>query len=353
MTRQTRRRFSPEYKEQAVARLLAPGATQASVAAELGVTPTQLKTWRLELEAAGSASAIERQQAEAGELVAAAPGQQTSEGGGGGAAQGLGFFRTVGGEDMNAKLAFIAAHMAEHAVRLMCRVLGVSRSWFHAWRRAAPTRAERATRREVLVAEVREIFEASRQRYGAPRVHADLQAQGRRISKRTVAKLMKQNGIRPPRGKRRVPITTDSRHAHAVAPNMLDRNFEIAVPDTVWLADISYIPTVEGWLYLAAVKDLATMEIVGWSMSDRLKSTLCEDALKMAQALISLPGPLFSPGLEHRPPHDGVGRFGLPMLQAESAGLARSNGARGMAVASSRQRYHPPAADLVVQPIIR
>jgi transposase InsO family protein len=80
---------------------------------------------------------------------------------------------------------------------------------------------------------------------------------------------MKQNGIRPPRGK---PITTDSQHAHAVAPNMLDRNFEIAVPHTVWLADISYIPTDEGWLYLAAVKDLATMEIVGWSMSDRLKS---------------------------------------------------------------------------------
>ena len=78
------------------------------------------------------------------------------------------------------------------------------------------------------------------------------------MSKRTVAKLMTQNGIRPPRGKRRVPLTTDSRHAHAVAPNMLDRNFEIAVPDTVWLADISYIPTDEGWLYLAAVKDLAT-----------------------------------------------------------------------------------------------
>ena len=93
---------------------------------------------------------------------------------------------------------------------------------------------------------------------------------------------MKENGIRPPRGKRRVPITTDSRHAHAVAPNLLDRNFEIAVPDTVWLADISYIPSDEGWLYLAAVKDLAAMEIVGWSMSDRLKSTLCEDALKMA-----------------------------------------------------------------------
>src|SRR5512144_384167 len=87
-----------------------------------------------------------------GRTGAAAPGQQTSEGGGGGAAQGLGFFCTVGGEDMNAKLAFIAAHMAEHAVRLMCRVLGVSRSWFHAWRRAAPTRAERAARRGHAVA---------------------------------------------------------------------------------------------------------------------------------------------------------------------------------------------------------
>ena len=140
---------------------------------------------------------------------------------------------------MNAKLAFIAAHGVEHAVRLMCRVLGVSRSWFHAWRRAAPTRAERLTQREGLVAEVQEIFAASRQRYGAPRIHAELQARGHQVSKRTVAKLMKENGIRPPRGKRRAPMTTDSRHAHAVAPNLLDRNFEVAVPDTVWLADIS------------------------------------------------------------------------------------------------------------------
>ena len=77
-------------------------------------------------------------------------------------------------------------------------------------------------------------------------------------------------------------ITTDSRHSHAIAPNLLDRNFEAAAPDAVWLADISYIPTDEGWLYLAAVKDLATMEIVGWSMAERLKSVLCEEALKMA-----------------------------------------------------------------------
>ena len=79
-----------------------------------------------------------------------------------------------------------------------------------------------------------------------------------------------------------MPMTTDSRHGYGIAPNLLDRNFTIDAPDTVWLADISYIPTDEGWLYLAAVKDLGTMEVVGWSMSERLKSTLCEDALKMA-----------------------------------------------------------------------
>ena len=183
---------------------------------------------------------------------------------------------------MKTKHAFIAAHASGHAIRFMCRVLGVAHSWFHARRRAAPKRAERAARRGRLGSEIREIFEQSKRCYGAPRIHAELKARGLRISKRTVAKLMRENGIRPPRGRRRAPITTDSRHSHAIAPNLLDRNFEAVAPDAVWLADISYIPTDEGWLYLAAVKDMATMEIVGWSMSERLKSVLCEEALKMA-----------------------------------------------------------------------
>jgi transposase InsO family protein len=183
---------------------------------------------------------------------------------------------------MRAKRTFIAAHALDHAVRFMCRVLDVARSWFHAWQRAAPQRAERAARREDLIEEIREVFDASEQRYGAPRVQAELRDRGRGVSKRMVAKLMNENGIRPPRGKRRAPITTDSRHAHTIAPNLLGRNFEVRTPDAVWLADIPYIPTDEGWLYLAAGKDLATMEIVGWSMSERLKRTPCEDALKMA-----------------------------------------------------------------------
>ena len=282
MTKQTRRRFSPEYKEQSVARLSQPGATHSSVAAEFGVTPTQLKTWRLELEAAGSVAAIATQKAEAVELAQLRRDNKRLTEEVEVLRRASAFFAQWAAKNMKTKHAFIAAHAPEHAIRFMCRVLGVAHSWFHARRRAAPKRAERVARRGRLGSEIREIFEQSKRCYGAPRIHAELKARGFRTSKRTVAKLMRENGIRPPRGRRRAPITTDSRHSHAIAPNLLDRNFEAVAPDAVWLADISYIPTDEGWLYLAAVKDLATMEIVGWSMSERLKSVLCEEVLKMA-----------------------------------------------------------------------
>ncbi len=140
---------------------------------------------------------------------------------------------------MTAKLAFIAAHAHVHAVRLMCRVLGVRRSWFHAWHRTAPERAARTARWDALIDEIRAIFETSKQRYGAPRIHAELRALGHRVSRKMVAKLMKQSVIHPPRRKRRMPVTTDSRHSFAIAPNLLRRNLKIMVPDTVWLADIS------------------------------------------------------------------------------------------------------------------
>jgi putative transposase len=183
---------------------------------------------------------------------------------------------------MRAKLDFIAAHVSQHAVRLMCRVLSVSPSWFHAWRAAAPDRAARQAARDALGVRIRTIFEKSKGRYGAPRIHAELLAQGLRIARKTVAKLMRENNIRPPRRRRRVPRTTDSRHSLGIAPNLLKRNFDADAPDRVWLADISYVPTDEGWLYLAAVKDMATMEIVGWAMSDSLKKGLAIDAMRMA-----------------------------------------------------------------------
>ena len=183
---------------------------------------------------------------------------------------------------MKAKLDFIAAHVSQHAIRLMCRVLSVSPSWFHAWRAATSDRAVRQAARDALGMRIRAIFEKSKGRYGAPRIHAELAAQGLRIARKTVAKIMSQNDIRPPRRRRHVPRTTDSRHSLSIAPNLLNRNFHADAPDRVWLADISYIPTDEGWLYLAAVKDMATMEIVGWAMSDSLKKGLAIDAMRMA-----------------------------------------------------------------------
>ncbi len=183
---------------------------------------------------------------------------------------------------MRAKLAFISAQASACAIRRLCAVPGVARSGFHAWRRAAPARAEKAAEEAILVEEIRAIFERSRRRCGAPRIHAEMQASGRRISRKRVARLMKENGISPPRPSRKAPITTDGRHRLAIAPNLLARNFDIVTPDTVRLADISCIPTDEGWLHLAAVKDMATREIVGWSMDVSLKSTLRENALKMA-----------------------------------------------------------------------
>ncbi|WP_084721547.1 IS3 family transposase [Skermanella aerolata] len=121
---------------------------------------------------------------------------------------------------------------------------------------------------------MRGIFQDSGERYGAPRVHAELQAQGVRIARKRVARLMRENGLRPPRRRKRPPITTDSRHGYGIAPNLLQRVLDADHPNTIWLADITYIATDEGWLYLAAVKDMATREIVGWSMADHLRSSL-------------------------------------------------------------------------------
>ncbi len=140
---------------------------------------------------------------------------------------------------MSAKLAFITARVAEHGIRLMCRLLHVSPSWLHAWRAAAPKRAARQAARDALAAKIRAIFAGSQRRYGAPRIHAELRNEGIRIARKTVAKLMKKSGFRPPRRARAVPRTTDSQHQFGIAPNLLNRNFHAVMPDRIWLADIS------------------------------------------------------------------------------------------------------------------
>lgn len=186
---------------------------------------------------------------------------------------------------MTARRAFIAGHVAFYPLRLLCRLLGVARSWYlerAARPVGAPHEASRAGARRSLIDAIRRIFKASRQTYGAPRIHAELRAEGRRISRKMVARIMKENGISPPRRKKRKPVTTDSQHNHRIAPNLLDRQFKVDRPNTVWLADITYVATDEGWLYVAAVKDMATCEIVGWGMDTSLHSPLAERALTMA-----------------------------------------------------------------------
>jgi transposase InsO family protein len=180
------------------------------------------------------------------------------------------------------KFAFVAAERANHAVVTLCRMVGVSVSGFYAWLRAIPAGQNRAAAEAELCCHIGRIFAARRRVYGAPRVHAELRWEGRRHSRRRVARLMREMGLAARRGRRRTPCTTDSRHNLPVAPNLLDRNFTAERPDTVWLADISYLPTAEGWLYLAAIEDMATREIVGWSMADHLRAGLCVDALVMA-----------------------------------------------------------------------
>jgi transposase InsO family protein len=169
----------------------------------------------------------------------------------------------------------------------MCAVLEVSPSGYYAWR-DRPESARRAADRG-LAADIRRIHADNRAVYGSPRMHAALRAEGRRIGVNRVARLMRHNGIQG-RHKRRAPRTTDSNHSHSIAPNLLDRQFTTAAPNQVWLADITYVPTAEGWLYLAVVLDLFARRVVGWAMSETMPQELTIDALTMAIAQ-RRPGP--------------------------------------------------------------
>jgi transposase InsO family protein len=180
------------------------------------------------------------------------------------------------------RFAFVKEHRKVWPVGVICRVLGVARSGFYAWLRRAPS--ARRHRREDLAVKIRAIHQQNRRVYGSPRVHKVLAAGGEKVCENTVASIMRGNGIRAKTKARFTPRTTDSRHGSAVAPNTLDRQFNARLPDRKWAADITYIPTDEGWLYLAGVIDLCTRRVVGWAMADHMKTDLASDALTMALA---------------------------------------------------------------------
>lgn len=173
----------------------------------------------------------------------------------------------------------IAAEEANFPIKLMCELLEVSRSGYYAWKERELS--ERAKENEVLAKEIEDIHGESRKTYGSPRIREELRARGRKVSRKRVARIMRQKDIYG-RRRRKFKKTTDSNHKHPVADNVLDRNFTVDKPDKVWVADITYVWTVEGWLYLAVIIDLFSRRVVGWSMADHMRTELVQDALRAA-----------------------------------------------------------------------
>jgi putative transposase len=178
------------------------------------------------------------------------------------------------------RFRLIEDYRAVWPVRVMCDALSVSPSGFYAWR-SRPESPRHIANRALLV-DIRRIHAQHRERYGAPRIHAELRAQGHAISHKRVARIMRQHGIQARAPRRYRVCTTDSKHPLPVAENLLEQNFDADRPDRVWLADITYIPTGEGWLYLAVILDLFTRKVVGWAMRDHMRAELTIAALTMA-----------------------------------------------------------------------
>ncbi len=174
---------------------------------------------------------------------------------------------------------FIAAQRADHSVKTLCRVLGVSRSGFHAW--AARPPSQRDLVNAVLLERVRELHAASRRTYGSPRIHRDLRADGTRVGRKRVERLMRQAGLSGT-VKRRRGKTTIRVPGVRVADDLVRRDFQPAAPNTLWLADITYLRSWEGWLYLAVVLDCFSRRIVGFAIEDHLRAELVVDALEQA-----------------------------------------------------------------------
>lgn len=184
------------------------------------------------------------------------------------------------------RYACVARHRGEYPLRLMCETVDVSPAGYHAWRKRT-TPSQRALADELLMARVRVSFARSKETYGSPRVHADLKADGVRVARKRVARLMRTGGLQARRPKRWTR-TTNSNHAQPVAPNVLARQFAVYDENGVrqvnraWVGDITYLPTGEGWLYLATVLDLASRRCVGWAMRETLETDLATSALRMA-----------------------------------------------------------------------
>ncbi len=214
---------------------------------------------------------------------------------------------------------FIRAERATYPIAVLCRVLRVSRAGYYAW--AGRGASAHAQADERLAAQIAAAYAGSRNTYGVPRVHAALRAAGVRSSRRRVARLMRAAGLAG-RCRRRRARTTVSDPTHAPAPNLVARHFTAPGPDRLWLGDITYLPTREGWLYLAVLLDACSRRVIGWAMADHLRTELALDALTMA-----LWGRRPAPGLVHHTDRGG---------QYTAAAYQQALAARGVICSMSR-----------------
>ena len=177
------------------------------------------------------------------------------------------------------KYAFIQSQSHAHSVHRMCKVLGISSSGYYGWR--SRPESNRAQENRLLISSIKYFHQASRGTYGSPRIHQDLLASGKTVGINRVARLMRLVGIQSKMAKRFV-ITTNSKNTLKAAPDHLQRRFNTIEQNKAWVSDTTFIPTRQGWLYLAVILDLFSRQIIGWSMSDRNNSKLVVDALTMA-----------------------------------------------------------------------
>jgi putative transposase len=177
------------------------------------------------------------------------------------------------------KFAFIDEEKARWPIDTLCDVLSVSRSGYYAWRGRPPS--ARTLADAELVVEIKAAYDVGRGGYGSPRVQRELRRRNKRVGQKRVERLMRLEGICAKR-RRRFRVTTDSKHDHPIAPNALNREFNVALPNTAWVTDVTYVWTHQGWLYLAAILDLCSRRVVGWAAGEHNDRQLALDALQIA-----------------------------------------------------------------------
>ena len=178
------------------------------------------------------------------------------------------------------KYVFIEEHCSEFSVERMCRIFGVSRSGFYGWKKQKG-KGKREKEEQLLLELIKTSFKENRRAYGSPRITIDVREKGFSCGENRIARLMRKNNI-VAKARKKYKVTTQSKHDHPVAPNLLQRDFSATVPNQIWLSDITFVCTEEGWLYLAVILDVFNRQIVGWGMGDRLTADLVLRAFHQA-----------------------------------------------------------------------